>query len=382
MGTLEIKLFGTLRVQRPGRPVTQFPTKRVKDLFSYLLIRRHTLHPRESLAELFWDGTKENNPRHCLNTALWRLQRVLGESEPGSHPYLRVDAHRIGFNTASDARLDVAEFENRCLWAEQLGGASAEQQAALYHQALDFYQADLLVDCYEEWCLVERERLQRVYLHALDFLIDHHGARREFREATDCAQRLLANDPLREDIHRKLIHSLLAAGQPAAALRQYQTCKTVLERELGAAPTQETRALLPRIFAKAGATPVPAGRPAESVPPAPAGTAGGERVAAAIGAAGAGRERVQTPSDPYGALATALGRLRAAVADLDRAHAEVRASAVAAEELMRDLMPAWATRADVTPTGHVSERVLSGRAAVLVAGDAAAAEGSLAAGTG
>src|SRR5262245_19014389 len=91
-GRLEIKVFGALRVQRPGRPVTQFQTKRVKDLFSYLLIHRHTLHPREALAELFWDGTKENNPRHCLNTALWRLQRVLGEPEPGGHRYLLVDA--------------------------------------------------------------------------------------------------------------------------------------------------------------------------------------------------------------------------------------------------------------------------------------------------
>jgi DNA-binding SARP family transcriptional activator len=320
MGTLEIKLFGTLRVQRPGRPVTQFPTKRVKDLFSYLLIHRHTLHPREALAELFWDGTKENNPRHCLNTALWRLQRVLGEPEPGGHRYLRVDAQRIGFNTASDARLDVAEFENRCLWAEQVGAASAEQQASLYHQAITFYQADLLVDCYEEWCLIERERLQRVYLHALDFLIDYHEARREFREARDCALRLLATDPLREDVHRKLIHSFLATGQPAAALKQYQTCKSVLERELGAPPSAATQSLLPRIFGQIG---VPGPGPAGRVP----------------GAATVASGPPQGP-DASEDLAAALAQFREAAAHFERAQAALREATATVEALAQHLLAA------------------------------------------
>src|SRR6476660_6118985 len=115
MSALEIKLFGTLRVQRHGRPVRQFPTKRAKDLFAYLLLNRHTMHTREALADLFWGDSREHNSRHCLNTTLWRLQRALGAPDQGEHPYLLIDAQRIGFNTASDCRLDVAEFENRCL---------------------------------------------------------------------------------------------------------------------------------------------------------------------------------------------------------------------------------------------------------------------------
>ena len=320
MGTLEIRLFGTLRVQRPGRPVRQFPTKRVKDLFSYLLIHRHTLHPREVLADLFWDGAKEHNPRRCLNTALWRLQRVLGDPEPGSHPYLRVDAQRIGFNTASDSRLDVAEFESRGLWAEQIGPATPEQQAALYQQQVDLYQGDLLVDCYEEWCLAERERLQRLHLRALGVLVDYHTGRAAHQQAIDCALRLLAADPLREDVHRKLIGAYLASQQPADARRQYQACLALLERELGVGPAPETEALLrPILRAAGGGSPIGPAQPARMAAP------GGAALAAG--------------ADP---LTAAVARLEAALDGFDQAQAEVRRAAVAVADVAQGLLPAQA----------------------------------------
>jgi DNA-binding SARP family transcriptional activator len=251
MAPLEIQLFGTLRVQRAGQPVLQFPTRRVKDLFSLVLLSRHTLHSREVLADTLWGDGEERDPRHCLNTALWRLRRVLGEPDAGEHPYLRVDAQHIGFNTASECRIDVAEFESRCLWAEQLGTSAPDQQAAFLQQAVDFYRADLLVDCYEDWCLAERERLQRMYLRALETLVKYHAARGEFAQATEHATKLLACDPLREDVHRQMISLYLDTQQPAMALRQYHACETVLQRELGTTPTAETTAMVRPIFAPA-----------------------------------------------------------------------------------------------------------------------------------
>lgn len=54
MGTLEIKLFGTLSLAYDGQPLKRFPSKRIKDLLSYLLLNRESLHAREKLAALFW----------------------------------------------------------------------------------------------------------------------------------------------------------------------------------------------------------------------------------------------------------------------------------------------------------------------------------------
>ncbi|MGI8856158.1 MAG: AfsR/SARP family transcriptional regulator [Thermomicrobiales bacterium] len=259
MGTMEITLFGTLGVQSAGNPHIQFPSGKVKHLFAYLLLNRHTIHPRERLAGLFWGDEDDHRARHCLNTALWRLNRILSQPELRTAGYLRVDAQNIGFNTASDFWLDVDEFEVRCTLAEQLGPDAPDDQAALYRQAVACYSADLLIDCYEDWCLIERERFRCMYLRALSRLLAHHTAARDYDAAIDCARRILACDHLREEIHRDLMHLYLVTDQPADALRQYRTCEGLLRRELAVEPMPETRALLARIIA-ATARPARRGR--------------------------------------------------------------------------------------------------------------------------
>ncbi len=55
--------------------------------------------------------------------------------------------------------------------------------------------------------------------------------------------RLLALDPLREDVHRLLMRLHARAGRRNAALRQYRACADALGRDLGVAPEDETTGL-------------------------------------------------------------------------------------------------------------------------------------------
>jgi DNA-binding SARP family transcriptional activator len=157
-----------------------------------------------------------------------------------------VTPQHIGFNVASGVWLDVAEFESRCELAEQTD--SPAQRFALYSQAINLYRGDLLADCYEDWCIVERERLQGLYVRALARLMAHNSSNAEYDLAIDCARRILTCDPLREEVHRDLMRLHLEAGQPAAALRQYRQCEVLLRDELGVEPAPETRALLAPIL--------------------------------------------------------------------------------------------------------------------------------------
>lgn len=242
MSTLEIRMFGTMSLERDGHPLNHVPSRRVRDLLSYLLLGRDSAHSREHLAGVFWGDLEISRARHSFNTALWRLRRLLEHEGRGSD-YLHVDSRHVGFNVGSDFRLDVAEFEHRCDWAAQIENHSASKAADLYRQAVDLYRGDLLTDCYDDWCLVERERLRRLYLQALDNLLAFHSARGDLMQAIDLAARILKSDPLREEVHRDLIELYAAAGQPAAALRQYRLCETTLRRELGIEPMPETQAL-------------------------------------------------------------------------------------------------------------------------------------------
>ncbi len=58
--------------------------------------------------------------------------------------------------------------------------------------------------------------------------------------AIEVAQRLLLHEPLQEATYRQLMRFYALCGDRAAALRVYHTRVTILERELGAEPSEST----------------------------------------------------------------------------------------------------------------------------------------------
>jgi DNA-binding SARP family transcriptional activator len=287
VASLEIRVFGSLRLQDRETGIVRPLNGKVRDLFSYLLVARDVVHSREQLAGIFWGDRDGEKARHCLNTTLWRLNRLLAATGTSNH--LRIGAYNIGFNVASDCWIDVVEFETRCNWAEATGNTSPQQQALLYSQAVTFYDGDLLTDCYEDWCVIERERLRCLYARALKWLISYHLSRKEYAPAIEYARRALACDPLYEEVHRQLMQIYLALGQPTDALRQYRACEEIVRRELAQEPMPETQAFLGQILGLAPNLAVvnPNSAPVAAAPVAAARTAGYGRDADALAAAAA-----------------------------------------------------------------------------------------------
>lgn len=341
MGTLEIRLFGVFQIDRDGRSLLRSSSRRVRDLFCYLLLNRDQPQAREQVAGILWGDLDDRRARNCLNTALWRLQTALSESASGT-PYLTVDAQRMRVNLASDIWIDVVEFEARCAWAAQTPPDNPEQRAAFYRQAVELYTGDLLVDCFEDWCIIEREHLQHLYLHALGWLLGWHSSTGQLDQAIDCGRRILAIDPLREEVHRDLIQLYLDAGQRAAALRQYRACESAIRRELGVEPMPETRALLQGIV---GPVDLPV-----SQHPAPL-------------------HRVR-PHDPEVGedLVAALSRLRDAGSAFDAARHQLAGAVALVEEALRRLDGNGITARPVARPGRMaSARAELERATALVA---------------
>ena len=72
---------------------------------------------------------------------------------------------------------------------------------------------------------------------------EEQTGRGEYQAAIAYARRYLAADELAEDMHRRLIALFAATGDRGAALRQFDQCAAVLERELGVRPLPETQAV-------------------------------------------------------------------------------------------------------------------------------------------
>jgi hypothetical protein len=102
---------------------------------------------------------------------------------------------------------------------------------------------------FELWADLERSAWERRYLELLAVLVEEQAAQGKYQAAIEYAQRYLAIDDLAEEMHRRLMTLYAAIGDRGAALRQFERCTVVLERELGVAPLPETRAVYQQALA-------------------------------------------------------------------------------------------------------------------------------------
>jgi predicted ATPase len=100
---------------------------------------------------------------------------------------------------------------------------------------------------FDDWVLRERQRLAETYFQAVHRLVALLEDAGNLQSALHYARQAVRLDPLREEFHAEFIGLLAAAGQPAAALRQFQELERLLARELGAAPSPETQSLVRKI---------------------------------------------------------------------------------------------------------------------------------------
>jgi two-component SAPR family response regulator len=140
---------------------------------------------------------------------------------------------------------DIDEFDSRCEKGRRLEKAGrASEAVAEYEKAVELYRGDYLIeDLYEEWTMIERERLVDAYTDLLCRLAVHYMENGQSWESVRTCYRVLEKNRCDEGAHRLLMECFVRLGQRARALHQYELCEQVLRHECDMAPSPETRAL-------------------------------------------------------------------------------------------------------------------------------------------
>jgi LuxR family maltose regulon positive regulatory protein len=235
---LVVRAFGPGSVTVEGAGELEWGWEKSRQLFFYLLA--HGPRRQEQIAAALWPEASSLRARSALYDAVFRLRRCL-------HPQAvnrRDGIYRLNHELITF--YDVRAFERALLAAEQARPADA---IAHLEEAVTLYQGPYLDGTDAEWCLDERRRWERRYLEALERLATLYATTGQPRECLATAARLLALDPLREDIHALVIRAHLRLGDRAAALRHFEQVAALLRVELGVEPGAELRALLRRIRA-------------------------------------------------------------------------------------------------------------------------------------
>ena len=112
--------------------------------------------------------------------------------------------------------------------------------------AEDLYQDELARGLYDEWLTPLRDQYRQQFGYVLGRLAALSEQQGDFDTAIRHAERLVAQDPLREAHHQLLIRLHVVNHDRAGALRAYHQCMRVLRRELGVDPDPVTRELFQR----------------------------------------------------------------------------------------------------------------------------------------
>jgi len=236
-----IELLGGLRASRDRRAVNRFKTRKVGALLAFLASPPGRDHPRETLIEWLWPDCDPSAGRQSLSQALSSLRHQL--EPPGVAPGAVLAATRTDVRLeARSCITDVMEFESAARIARTARG-KAEKRGAL-ERAFSLYRGELLPGHYDDWALHERDRLVEIFHSVVEQLIAAAEEERDLPRALDLARRAVEADPLREDAHRHLIRLSAESGAIDVALRRYRRLTILLRRELGVAPSAETRSLV------------------------------------------------------------------------------------------------------------------------------------------
>ncbi|MEH0843979.1 BTAD domain-containing putative transcriptional regulator [Micromonospora sp. CPCC 205711] len=226
---VSLHLLGGFRLLHDDRPVVV--PRGLQRVIALIGLRPGAT--RSNLAGLLWPEVPEERALSSLRTALWRLRQ-----DPCC-PLLVSDTVRLG----PTVRLDVDEL---VATAERVrdGGDPCTAAAALAAGS-----RDLLPGWYDDWVLLDRERLRQLRLHMLEQLADDHLAAGRHGEALQAALEAMAAEPLRETPHRLVVRIHLAEGNAFEAVHAFYVYRDLLLRELRLEPSPAMCALLDETLA-------------------------------------------------------------------------------------------------------------------------------------
>ncbi|MFD7903875.1 BTAD domain-containing putative transcriptional regulator [Kitasatospora sp. NPDC059722] len=203
-------------------------TRTLQRLLAFVALRREA--HRALVAGTLWPESDEAKASGRLRTALWRLQQ--SGAPVLAAPVLAAAGETLRLHAS--VRLDVDEL---------LGGIG-ESGTGDPRVLLAGGPRELLPGWYDDWVLLERERLRQLYLHTMEKLALRDLRAGDYAAALEAVHAALRAEPLRESPHRLLLEIHLAEGNYSEAIHTYHAYRLLLQRELGVNPSPGMRRLL------------------------------------------------------------------------------------------------------------------------------------------
>lgn len=204
-----------------------------KQLLAFVAVRRRRVERRQA-AGTIWPFGDDARAAGNLRSALWRLRRAGIEV---------IVADKCSLALRAEVLVDLHLMDE---WATRvIDGTACRNDLAVSASCAD--ALDFLPGWYDDWALMERERVRQRMLHALEALSRMQAGAGRHAEAVEAAMLAISADPLRESAQRVLIEAHVGEGNLGEARRSYRAYRDLVRRELGVDPSSDLFTLLPEV---------------------------------------------------------------------------------------------------------------------------------------
>ena len=251
---IRIHLLGPPTIERNGKKA-KVETRKALALLAYLAVERRS-HGRASLVALLWPEADESRGRAVLRRTLHALAAVLPVG------LLQTDQDQIALSDAPRILIDIDELRKahlRCVTSDE----RCPECPLPLRTAVDLYRDDFLAGftlknsvAFDDWQFFQAETFRRTYAALLEKLVDCLVSIADYETAVEYASRWLELDNLDETPHIALMRLHALAGRRSAALRQYESCRSIVRKEIGEEPSARVKRLAGDI--QSGSFPAPA----------------------------------------------------------------------------------------------------------------------------
>jgi DNA-binding SARP family transcriptional activator len=256
---LDVRIIGPLRIRRGDAILgcRELGGPKPRQVLELLLLSLGIPVSKDRLIEILWAGQAPPEALPTLESYVSVLRRHLQPGMRKDGPLRTVTGGYMVDRSLVD--LDLDRFDALLRRAETAGPQHA---LVLLKDALGLASAPLLGDeLLPSWAEDERARHAARVFHARVMASEAALAVGKAQMAATWAREAIADDPLSERAWTAMILGLEKSGQLTEALRAFEHCRRIMDREMGCAPGAALRSAHARLLKATADDSLPADPP-------------------------------------------------------------------------------------------------------------------------
>lgn len=247
---LHIHTLGRFEVYRDNELLSNKSWGRDKtlQLFQFLISHRsrHAIH-KEQIMDRLWEDANDRD----FKVAMHGINKALEPDRPARTDPSYITRQGVSYQlNFQNIWLDTDIIESLIVLANDAFLEDKEIAKHAFKNAIELDSGSYLPNrMYEDWSSEERERMQVLilgaYMSLAEMSLDHLPM-----ESIRLTQKALQIDPCWEDAYRIQMKAYILNGNRPQAIKAYQTCQDILDKEYGIDPLPATKRLLQEITGK------------------------------------------------------------------------------------------------------------------------------------